>query len=104
MIEHDPQSIVNHEGRPVEMAFSVTHGRVSHYSDIVDYIVNTEVSRCQAEGFNPTKSQIDFLRKEVVRYAVIRRDVDTANKLRISKTSILNETDNSLSSRVKLQQ
>lgn len=102
MIEHDPQSIVNHEGRPIETAFSVTHGRVGHYSDIVDYIVNTEVSRCHAEGFNPTKSQIDFLRKEIVRYAVIRHDVDTANKLRIKKSSILNETNDCLFTRAQL--
>lgn len=84
------------------MAFSITNGRVSHYSDIVDYIVNTEVSRCKAEGFNPTQSQIDFLKKEVIRYAVIRHDVDTANKLRIKKQGILNETDNSLPTRSQL--
>jgi hypothetical protein len=92
MIERDPQAIYSDEGKPIEMAFSVTHGRVQHYSDVVEHIVNTEVARCHTEGFRPTKQQVDFLRKEIIRYAVIRREIEAAQKIRIKRSNLLNET------------
>lgn len=84
-------NIANHENQPVEMLVSVTHQRVAHYADVVEFIVNNEVSRCKSEGYNPTSSQIEFLRKEAVRYAIIRQDIVTAQSLRIRRTTLLSE-------------
>lgn len=99
MIERDPQHIVNQEGQPIEVAFSVTSGRVTHYADVVEHLVNTEIAKCREKGFQPSVEQIAFLRKEITRYAIIRRDVETAAKLTIRKSRTLNETDDCLSPR-----
>lgn len=88
------------EGKPVRMAFSVTHQRVSHYNDVVEYMVAAEIDRCKSEEkFIPSPSQIAFLRKELVRYAVIRHDIATAQTIRIRKSEILNETPSTRSLR-----
>jgi hypothetical protein len=80
------------EGKPVRLAFSVTHQRVQHYDDIVEYMVATEVERCRREDhFTPSTEQVVFLRKEIVRYAVIAHDLNTAQKVRINKTRVLVE-------------
>jgi hypothetical protein len=58
------------ENKPVRMAFSVTHDRVAHYSDVVDYMAKMEIERFTKEhGHLPSPSQITFLKKEIVRYA-----------------------------------
>lgn len=99
MREWDPQHVHNEEGSGGQIAFTVDSGRVGHYSDVVEHMVGVEIARCKAKGFTPTTKQIDFLRKEIIRYAVIRRDVVTAQSIRISESRILNETDDRLSSR-----
>lgn len=82
----------NDENKPVRIAFSVTSARVQHYDDVVEYMAQAEIARYTQEHKRaPSQEQIQFLKKELVRYAVIRRDVDTAQKIRISKTRILNE-------------
>lgn len=84
--------MANDENKPVRMAFSVTSARVQHYDDIVDYMLIAEINRFKQEhGFNPSPEQIQFFKKELVRYAVIRHDVETAQKLKMQKTRILNE-------------
>lgn len=91
----------NNENKPVRMAFSVTSARVQHYDDIVEYMAQTEIARYKQEhGCLPSPEQIQFLKKELVRYAVIRHDVETAQKIRISKSRILNE-ESSLYSRAE---
>lgn len=103
MSERDPQSIIDMEGTGGPIAFTVSQGRVEHYADVVEHMVNTEVARCKAKGFNPSQQQIDFLRKEVIRYAVIRRDVVGATKLQIREGSnILNEANNRIPARAEL--
>jgi hypothetical protein len=78
------------------MAFSVTSARVQHYDDVVEYMANTEIERFKSEnGRLPTESQVKFLKKELVRHAVIRHDINTANKIRLSKNTILNEENSS---------
>ena len=77
------------ENKPIPIAFNVTHQRVDHYTDVIEALVRIELSRCQQEKFTPTRSQIEFFRKELARYIIIRRDLDTANSLRISKSSII---------------
>lgn len=90
----------NDENKPVRMAFSVTSARVQHYDDVIEYMASTEIQRFRQEhGYDPSPEQVKFLKKELVRYAVIRRDVDTAQKIKISKTRLLNE--GSLHSRTK---
>lgn len=87
------------EGKPVRMAFNVTHGRVDHYGDVVEYLATSEIARfTQEHGRPPTPQQIIFLKKELVRYAVIRHDLDTAQKIKIKSSVILNEKENNLSS------
>lgn len=75
--------------KPPRLAFSVTSARVQHYGDVVDYMTRAALDKARAEGQNPTQAEIDFFKKEVIRYAVIRKDMDTANKLRIKKREIL---------------
>ena len=90
------------EGKPVRIAFNITHGRVDHYSDVVEYLAATEIARfTQEHGHRPSPQQITFLKKELVRYAVIRHDLDTAQKIKIKSSVILNEKENNLSSRSK---
>ena len=86
-----PFEIINHEDKPVEMLVIVDSARINHYNDVVEYMVQNEINRCAKEGFTPTKSQIEFLKKELVRYAVIRQDIKTAQTLKIKKSNILNE-------------
>lgn len=82
---------VSDENKPVRMAFSVTHQRVQHY-DVIKYMVDAEVARCkQEENFTPSQDQIRFFSKELVRYVVIRRDLDGAGKIRIKQSNLLNE-------------
>lgn len=103
MIEHDPQTIHSDENKPVPTMFTVTQARVEHYGDVVEHMVNNEVARCKADGFNPSQKQIEFLRKEIVRYAVIRRDVEGAQQLKIRKGgNVLNEANARISARIKL--
>lgn len=78
--------------KPIRTAFFVNSARVDHYSDFIDYLVRVEVARCkEQEKFTPTQKQIDFFRKEATRYATIRRDMETAQKLRIRKDDKLFE-------------
>ena len=88
------------ENKPVRMAFAVTHQRVEHYDDVIEYMVSNEINRCKSkEGFTPNPDQIAFYKKELIRAMVIRRDIDCGNKLKIGKSTILNETNNCLHSR-----
>ena len=84
---------MNDEGKPVRMAFSVTHQRVQHYDDVVDYMARDAIDKFKRDhGREPTAQQVAYLKKELVLYAVIRHDVSTAAKLTINKSTILNET------------
>jgi len=87
----DEIKIHDDSGKPIRTAFSVSNDRVNHYSDFVEYLAKQEIARCQADGFTPTKSQVDFFKKEATRYAIIRRDLNTAQKLRIKKDNKLFE-------------
>lgn len=86
MLDH----IHNDENKPVRMTFDISAARVQHYSDVISYMVNAEIARCQSEeGFTPSPAQIKFFEKELIRYATIRRDIATAQKLRMSKSNLL---------------
>lgn len=77
------------ENKPVRMAFSVTSARVQHYDDIVDYMASQEIYRFKKEtGKTPSVEQIQFLKKELIRYAVIRRDLNTAQKIKIKSREL----------------
>jgi predicted nucleic acid-binding OB-fold protein len=90
------------EGKPVRMAFSVTHARVQHYDDVVDYMAKDAIDKYRKEyGREPTAQQVAFLKKELVRYAVIRHDVAKASTIKINPSNILNEA-HCLHSRVQL--
>lgn len=52
-------------------------------------MVKAEIARCQAEGFTPTREQIQFYEKELIRLMTIRRDIDGAQKIHISKSNLL---------------
>lgn len=77
--------------KPPRIAFNLTHARVQHYDDVVEHLVQTQVRKCQEQGWTPSQSEIQFFRKQVIRLAVIRRDVDAATKLTLQKQGILNE-------------
>lgn len=83
---------MSQEGQPPRIAFTVTSGRVQHYNDVVEHMLQQQVSKyVQQHKKNPSKQQVDFLRKELVRYMVIRKDLDTASKLQLSASDILLE-------------
>ena len=89
MITHDD------EGQAPRIAFNVTNQRVQHYDDIVEYWIRSEITRCkERDKFSPSIEQINFFRKELIRYAIIRGDVKTASMLHIRNTGILNEANN----------
>lgn len=72
------------------MAFSVTHARVAHYDDVIDYMARDAVDKFRAtHGRDPLPAQVKFLKKELVRYVVIRHDIPTAQKLTIDASNIL---------------
>lgn len=72
------------------LAFSVTASRVSYYDDVVQYMLNQKIAEFVAtHGRQPSKQQTDFMTKQLVRFLIIRRDADTAAKLKIGTTDIL---------------
>ena len=73
------------------IAFNLTNARVQHYTDVVEYLVQTAIRKCQEDGWTPNQSEIQFFRKQVIRLAVIRRDIDAATKLTLKRQAILNE-------------
>lgn len=102
-MERDPQHVHSDEGKPITVMFSVSNERTQHYDDVVEYMLNNAVAKSRADGYSPSKSEIDFFRKELIRYVVIRRDLDTAQKLTFRKGgNILNEANTGLPSRIKL--
>lgn len=77
----------------VRTKFVITSDRVNHYADVIEHMAQTEIERCKREeGFTPTPEQIAFLKKELVRYATIRHDIETAMKIRIKKSNMLVES------------
>lgn len=92
---------VNHENTKVRLAFDVSNERVAHYADVIEYMATAAVGRFVSKyGRNPTASQIQFLKKELTRYVVVRKDIDTANKIDIQESPLLNEQDYRVYSRV----
>ena len=80
----------NDENKPVRMAFDISQQRVEYYSDVIAYMVKAEIARCQTEeNFTPTADQIKFFEKELIRHITIRRNVEGAQKIRISKSNLL---------------
>jgi len=80
----------NDENKPVRMFVNLTSERVNHYNDVIEFMVQTEVSRCRTEDkFEPTQSQIQFLRKELLRHVTIRRNIEFAQKIKIPKSRVL---------------
>ena len=85
-------TIHDDSNKPARTAFVVTSARVEHYNDIVEHLIRNEIIRCKdVDKFTPTPEQIAFFRKELVRYMVIRRDIETAQKIHIRKGTILCE-------------
>ena len=77
--------------KPPRIAFNLTNARVQHYGDVVEYLVQNAIMKCQQDGWTPNQSEIQFFRKQVIRLAVIRRDVDAASKLILKRQTLLNE-------------
>lgn len=74
------------------MAFSVTSARVQHYDDVIEYMASQEIDRFKREtGKTPSAEQIQFLKKELIRYAVIRRDLNTAQKIKIKSRQLFED-------------
>lgn len=91
---------MNGENKPIRMAFDVSHQRIQHYDDVIDYMSKNEINRCKSkEGFIPNNDQIAFYKKELIRALVINRNFDKANLVKIQKSNILNETHDSLHTR-----
>lgn len=77
--------------KPPRLAFNLTSARVQHYNDVVEYLVQAAVDKCRTDGWTPNKSEIEFFRKQVIRLAVIRKDVAGATALVLTKQPLLNE-------------
>lgn len=88
----DGIGIHDDENKPVRMHATVDQARVQHYSDVIDHMAKAAVDKYVAKHKKqPRPSQVAFLKKELTRYAVIRKDVKTASELTISDNDILNE-------------
>jgi hypothetical protein len=89
------------DNTPYRTAFVVTSDRVNHYNEVIEMMVANEINRCKTkDNFTPTNQQVAFYKKELVRHMTIGRNLDFAQKIKISKSNILHETPNRLSSRV----
>jgi transposase len=76
--------IINHEGVVPRVITNVTHQSVAYYNDVVDYMAQAAVRKYEAEAKQKaTPAEIDFLKKELVRYVIIRKDLKTAQQLTI---------------------
>jgi hypothetical protein len=80
------------EGKPVRMAFSVSSARVQYYDDVIDHLV-----RAATVQFNdthrrpPSVSELAAFKRALIRYAVIRHDLQSALDLKIKPSELLNE-------------
>lgn len=75
------------------LAFKIDSARVNHYDDVVEYMAKAAVDRYVAKHKkNPTPQQVVFLKKELMRYIVVRRDLITAQRLEVSESNILLES------------
>ena len=89
----DEISVHDDSDKPIRTAFAVTSARVEHYSDVVEFMARDAVERyVQKHKKQPRPSQVEFLKKELTRYAIIRHDVQTAQTLSISDTDLLLES------------
>ena len=92
MIEIDSLYFHNDENKPVRTHTVVTQARVEHYSDVVEYMLKSAIDRyVNKYKRQPDAASVQFCRKELTRYAVIRKDLTTANKIEINEKRILNE-------------
>lgn len=76
---------------PPPLLFNVTAGRVEHYNDVVDYLVQQQVYQAAAAGWTPSAEEINNFRKKIISLAVIRHDIDGAAKLKLRKRQVLLE-------------
>lgn len=66
--------------------FSVTSDRVNHYGEVIASMVASEIRRCQTQdNFTPSKEQVQFYEKELIRHMTIRRNIDFASTIKIKK-------------------
>lgn len=78
------------EGKPIRMAFDISSERVNHYADVVEYMTSAAIAKFVSEHKRqPSPQAIAFYKKEVVRYATLRKDLKTANELKIQSSTLL---------------
>lgn len=71
----------------------INSARVEHYGDVIEYMAKAAIDRYVTKHKRqPSPSQVAFLKKELARYTIIRKDLNTANKLDIAETDLLLET------------
>ncbi len=74
----------------------INSARVEHYGDVVEYMAKAAVDRfVDKHKRQPTPAQVQFLKKELARYTIIRKDMNTAQRLDIAATDLLLETGRS---------
>jgi hypothetical protein len=70
--------------KPVRTVVNVTAARVEHYSDVVDFMTRDAVQRyVKKNGCNPSLRAVVNAKKEIVRLAIISRDILGAQKVDI---------------------
>lgn len=83
---------MSQDARPVPVAFSVTSERIQYYGDVIEHMTRDAIARFKRNhGKEPSRSAVVSYTKELVRYAVIRRDLDVAARLEIKEKQLLNE-------------
>jgi len=71
--------------KPVRVKVNVTAARVEHYGDVVEVMARGAIERyTKKHGSQPSDSQIDHLKADLVRALVIQRDVLGAQSLEIT--------------------
>jgi hypothetical protein len=79
------------DNSPPRLAFTVTAGRVDHYNDVAEYLVQQQIQQAYQDGWSPSEEQVRIFRSKVISLAVIRHDVEAAAKLKLKPRQLLLE-------------
>ena len=73
------------ENTPPRVAIDVTSERVTYNQDVVDYLVHSEILRCEAEGIPLTPIEIKHFKTELVKTLIIKHQTEKAVNMRIKE-------------------
>jgi len=76
---------MDNENTPPRLAIDLSSERVTYNQDVVEYLVQQELIRCQSEGIPVTKAETDKFRTDLVKTLIIKHQTENAIKLHIKE-------------------